>query len=150
MRGRVSKTKRIARNVKVSAKKTPKDGILETPVGAKTKRQSKNSKVPFDIPFADVISENPEDFQTPFKGFRPYDLNEPLSISFSPKIPSDHPFTIIPSNTELIQKIDEPIPIETQPKIFQASEPPEIWCKGIENVTYKPTEFDFEGFPIQY
>ena len=150
MRGRVSKNKRIARNVKVTEKKYPKDGMLETPVAAKPKRQKKNRKDSIDVPFADVISEKTEDFETPFKGFRPFDLTESLGISFSQKLSSDDPIMIITSNMDLIQKIDEPIPIENQPKIFQASEPPEIWCKGIENITYKPTEFDFEGFPIQY
>lgn len=149
MRGRGGKNKRIARNVKVTAKKTPKDKSLEVTDLAKVKKVKKNRKDTIESPIVQEDIDKTEDFETPFKGFRPFDISTPIPMPFSSKEINDEPLLFFTPSNEIIQKTDE-IPLDPQPKILHIGEAPEIWSKGIENITFKSTEFDFEGFPIQY
>ena len=150
MRGRVSKARKISKNVKVSAKKKKIDKTLEPTPIFETKPLEKRKNKEIEIPIPVDIKERTDLFQTPYKGFRPFDLSTPIPAILPLKDKKNDFIQNISLNNESIQKTDENISTINLSKNLQISEPPGIWCVGIENIEYQSNEFDFECFPIQY
>lgn len=119
--------------VKTSAKK-PGKGSRRGSV----RKSVKKGKVVVEVPVLDTGSLKPLVFETPNKGFRPY---EAAASDFGSPLES-----LEGSNSKLkiVEKLSSPS------KRFKAHEQPDIWIAGIENVTFCSVEFDFPSFPIQY
>ncbi len=77
-------------------------------------------------------------FETPSKGFRPFEIITPDSSS-----PAD-PFLIIRPEVSGNDRGATPS------KRVRNIEQEDIWISGIENQTFISKEFDFPSFPIQY
>jgi hypothetical protein len=77
-------------------------------------------------------------FETPNKGFRPFEAITPDSS------PPAEPFLIIRPEVSGLDRE------ETPSKRLRNSEQTDIWISGIENQTFTSKEFDFPSFPIQY
>jgi hypothetical protein len=142
MKDRSIKIKKITRPCKITQKKKLKDKSIAIPPSKNAKAIDNDIKV--TIP--DILLQLKDEKELVVahsKGFRPFDINNSDSSSFSSKDTK-------PKNSKPTQKRtpspNDSIILED----LSRNQQPDIWSKGIENITYVHDEFDFESFPIQY
>lgn len=148
MKGRSPRPKVLNKSVKVSAKKASKKKALEIPkvTASPGKRASLNK----DRQPSSEIKENSSVTTTPMKGFRLFEQSEVSSKN------------ITPMKSDINENSDSFFP-NPRLKVYNERQlgdntglavnsglHPDVWSRGIENVTYTPTDFDFPSFPIQY
>ncbi|OMJ82566.1 hypothetical protein SteCoe_16733 [Stentor coeruleus] len=148
MKGRSPRPKVLNKSVKVSAKKASKKKTLKIPkVSASPGKKASLYK---DQQLKSEIKENSSVESTPMKGFRLFEQSEGTSKSITP-IKSDlneNSDSFFP-NPRIKVYNERQLGDNTDLAVNGGSHP-EVWSRGIENVTYTPTDFDFPSFPIQY
>ncbi|OMJ77363.1 hypothetical protein SteCoe_23061 [Stentor coeruleus] len=148
MKGRSPRPKVLNKSVKVSAKKASKKKALE--ISKVTTSLNKRVSLNKNPQPSNEIKENSSVTSTPMKGFRLFDESEASSKNITPmKLDINENSGNYFPNPRLKIYNERQLEDNTSFTVNNGLNP-DVWSRGIENVTYTPTDFDFPSFPIQY